>query len=287
MRPTPAAPSWEGGGGCAIYRFVPLVYLAVIPIWGVLTVLWAWNTYRRNLTSARDLHRLLCWVPTLHFINGVISLFYFSSCPWEGTAGIISALLWAVVTILKEPVILLCLLLVAKGWCITRDILHRRELCIAGSTVALLYAATSLQLFMSSLVSFVPLAVMCLVMLVDIVVSIFANLRVLKAQLIVLRSFGINPCTTPVHRKYVMFVRLAVFSAAYTMLEIALHAVFPRRADERYWLFVTLHSATEILVSAAIGYTFRAQPLNVHFLQVQRVRPMQAPPAYDRTNMHC
>jgi hypothetical protein len=263
--------TWEEEDGCTIYRNVPYVYLVVVPVWWFLTTLWAWNTYRRNLASARDLHRLLCWVPTLQFINGVLSLFYFSSCPWKYTIDLIYAMLWAVVTILKEPVILLCLLLVAKGWCITRNNLNRREVCMAGSTVALLYAAISIQLSMSSLISLVPMVIMYLVMLIDIAVSIYSNLRVLKAQLLVLRSFGIDPSTTPVHRKYIMFVRLAKGIAVYTLLEIALHTSFPRQADESYWLFVALHSLMEILVAVVIGYTFRAQPLNVHFQQVQQV----------------
>jgi len=69
-------------------------------------------------------------VPALQFISGVLSLFYFSSCPWDGTIELVYAMFWAVMTILKEPVILLCLLLVAKGWCITRNHLNRREVRI-------------------------------------------------------------------------------------------------------------------------------------------------------------
>ena len=41
---------------------------------------------------------------------------------------------------------LLCLLLVSKGWCITRNTLQRREVCLAGCNLALLYAAVSVQL---------------------------------------------------------------------------------------------------------------------------------------------
>ena len=41
---------------------------------------------------------------------------------------------------------LLCLLLVSKGWCITRNTLQRREVCLAGCNLALLYAAVSIQL---------------------------------------------------------------------------------------------------------------------------------------------
>ena len=41
-------------------------------------------------------------------------------------------------------------ILLAKGWCITRHFLHRREVCVAGSILALLYASVSVQMSQSS-----------------------------------------------------------------------------------------------------------------------------------------
>ena len=46
-------------------------------------------------------------------------------------------------TMCVAQVLLLCLLLIAKGWCITRHTLQRREVCISGAVLALLYAAVS------------------------------------------------------------------------------------------------------------------------------------------------
>ena len=62
---------------------------------------------------------------------------------------------------------------------------------------------------MQSVVSMVPMVCMYLAMLADITFSILANLRILKAQLMALRSFGIDPRSTPAMTKYKMFVRLA------------------------------------------------------------------------------
>ena len=52
---------------------------------------------------------------------------------------------------------LLCLLLVAKGWCITRGSLERKEIAIAAVSVAALYAAVSVQLSLGSVISLVPM----------------------------------------------------------------------------------------------------------------------------------
>eukprot|EP00316_Scyphosphaera_apsteinii_P020189 CAMPEP_0119313406 /NCGR_PEP_ID=MMETSP1333-20130426/28978_1 /TAXON_ID=418940 /ORGANISM="Scyphosphaera apsteinii, Strain RCC1455" /LENGTH=671 /DNA_ID=CAMNT_0007318237 /DNA_START=28 /DNA_END=2043 /DNA_ORIENTATION=- len=254
---------------CTVYEYVPLVYLLLVPIWWLLTVLWTWNTYRANVASARDLHRLLCWVPVIQFVHGILSLFNYSSCPWEGTVTLVYATFWAVITILKEPVMLLCLLLVAKGWCITRNSLHRREVCVAGTIVALLYAAVSVQLSLQSAVSLAPMVLMYLAILGDVALSILSNLRILKAQLLALHSFGIDPRTTPVHRKYRMFVSLAKFTSLFVLLEAAIHIAFTDQSF--YWLFVLLHQTMELVIAIGIGYTFRAQPFNVLFQQVQQV----------------
>ena len=60
----------ELGFSCDKYMYMPLVYLLLVPVWWLLTVLWTWNTYRAHAASARDLHRLLCWVPTMQFVHG-------------------------------------------------------------------------------------------------------------------------------------------------------------------------------------------------------------------------
>jgi len=261
----------ESSLDCSIYAYVPLVYLLLVPVWWLLTVVWTWNTYRANAASARDLHRLLCWVPVVQFVHGILSLFNYSSCPWEGTIALVYATFWAVATILKEPVMLLCLLLVAKGWCITRNALTRREVCVAGSIVALLYAAVSVQLSLQSIISLLPMVAMYLAVLADVACSILANLRILKAQLLALRSFGIDPRSTPVHRKYLMFIRLARFTFLFVVLETSIHTAFTGHHDSFYWLFVLLHQLMELVIAVGIGYTFRAQPFNVLFQQVQQV----------------
>ena len=53
---------------------------------------------------------------------------------------------WVIVSILKEPVMLVCLLLVAKGWCITRASLTSSEVAVSSTIVTCLYAAVIVQL---------------------------------------------------------------------------------------------------------------------------------------------
>lgn len=259
----------DDGIDCSIFRNVPFIYAGTSPIWLLITLLWFYNTGWLNEASARDIHRLLGWVPAVQFVHALLSLFNYSACPWKSPLALVAATFWAVLAILKEPLLLLCLLLLAKGWCITRNALTRREVGIAACTVALLYAAVSIQLSVASVVALVPMVIMYLVMLVNIWLSINDNLRILKAQMFAIQSFGIDPRTTPVYTKYWMFRRLKVFTAMYVVFETAVHSIFS--ATGVFWVFVLLHQLFELFIALSIGYTFRAQPFNVMFQQVQQV----------------
>merc|ERR1719399_1697652 len=249
-----------------------MVYVIAVPVWLGLTIAWGVNTYRVNAASAKDLHKLMCWVPLMEFVHGLLSLFNYFSCPWESILSLVYATFWSIVTILKEPVMLLCLLLVAKGWCITRLYLHRREVCVAGSILALLYASVSVQMSLPSPIATVPMVIMYLAMLLEIGWSIWINLRVLKAQILALRSLGVDPLTTPAHKKYMMFRRLAVFTALYAALELAVHWGFSNGSGSTpFWLFLAMHQLLELVIATSIGVTFRAQPFNILFQQVQQV----------------
>ena len=70
-----------------------------------------------------------------------------------------------------------------------------------------------------------------------------------------------------------MFVCLALYTALYVLLELIVHLTFSGRSDASFALFVLLHQLTELLVAVGIGYTFRAQPFNVHFHQIQQAAP--------------
>ena len=58
--------------------------------------------------------------------------------------------------ILKEPVILVCLTMVAKGWCITRASLDQHELAILAALITLLYISVVVQLSWKSPLSIIP-----------------------------------------------------------------------------------------------------------------------------------
>ena len=130
---------------CDKYTYTPFVYLALAPVWWALGALWALKTYTQWSAQYRPIHSLLCAVPAIQLVHSILSICAFSACPWEGTRSMVFAVAWAMLTGLKGPIMLQALLLVAKGWCITRDELSRREGCLMALNLAFLWMAVSVH----------------------------------------------------------------------------------------------------------------------------------------------
>lgn len=132
---------------CTRFEHVQTVFVPFFLSWVLVLVGWCFNTYYKNAASANSMHRMLTWLPAVECLYTFLCIFYYGSCPWESFVSQLVAAALLMVVILKEPLNLLCLLLVAKGWCITRDSLHHGENRIIVVTVVLLYASVVFQLF--------------------------------------------------------------------------------------------------------------------------------------------
>ena len=112
--------------------------------------------------------------------------------------------------------------------------------------------------------------VMWLLMLINVAVSIMTNLRVLKAQLLAIRSFNVDATTTPAWVKYKMFRRLGLYVTAYYLLDLFLFILQWRKLAAP-WVPALFRQVLESLTCIAIGVAFRPRPLSAVFEQVQEV----------------
>jgi len=234
-------------------------------------MLWAWNN-SRNGRHVRDLHRRLAFVPLLGLAQAGLSVLFYTHCPWVMTPFIfLLSLCWVLVTIVKEPVIILCFVLVSKGWGITRDELSRCDSVRIGATILAMFISMTVQMTVDTHLAVLATVALYVILCIEVSTSIKTNLLVLKAQLYALRQYSIDPRSTPVYHKYFMFRRLTWLAGGYVLVELGLHLSFEftGRYDGVWWPFLLAHQGSELLFAMCIGYTFRATPLNVLFQRVQ------------------
>ena len=257
---------------CEANQNSPYVYAAALPIWLVFLVWWSHDIYFVHRQHAHELHHMLWCIPALSAVFSLLSICYYEMCPWDlGYQQLVSAA-WVVLVILREPVFVVCLLMVAKGWRITRNDLAQNEIALCGTVVLLLYATVTIQLSIGGLLSAIPQLLVWFGLLVVVLSAVITNLRVLKAQLLALRSFNIDATTTPAFTKYSMFAWLLVFASIYFGLDITLFALAAANVGGQAWLWHALcRQILELALTISIGWIFRARPFNVLFEQVQQL----------------
>ena len=134
----------------------------------------------------------------------------------------------------------------------------------------LLYSSIVVQFASTHWAAVIPMLVMWSAMLVNVIASILANLRVLKAQLLALRTFNVDATTTPAFTKYRMFVTLLVCTVLYYVMDITIF-IFASLKLVPPWASALARQLLEIITAALIGHAFRARPLNAMFEQVQQI----------------
>jgi len=177
---------------CHLWKPAAYVHLAALPLWVMLVCWWVLFSLRHE-QHVQDLHKLLSWVPLVELAHALLSAFHFLFCPWRSMIQKVWGAAWVVVSILKEPIMLVCLLMLAKGWCITRQRLQYKEVVHSSLLITLLYMCVIIELSSTGVATLVPTILMFGVMLGAVVSAILVNLRVLKAQLLVLRAFSGRP----------------------------------------------------------------------------------------------
>jgi hypothetical protein len=187
---------------CTRYEDTPMVYMVASPLWLLLLIYWAYSIHVKHAQYANDMHRMLVWVPAVQAMQGALSIGYFNACPWESNVSMLLATLWVVITIIKDPVILFCLLMVAKGWCVTRAALSPNEVFSASVIASLMYISIISMYAMAmadanKVLSMMPTLVTYAVMLWHVMTAISFNLRILKAQLFALRRQAPRPLRSP------------------------------------------------------------------------------------------
>jgi len=249
---------------CDRFDNVSEVFSAFFPLWVLMLSVWCYLAYSKHPQEATGLHKVLTALPAVECLYTFLCIFYYRSCPWESIGSQLVAAVLLMVVILKEPLNLLCLLLVSKGWCITRETLgsgENRVLVISG---VFLYASVVFQLFGNTVYWMIPILLAYIVLFGNVMVSIYTNLRVLKSQLLAIATFNISPATTPAYAKYRMFQRLACAALAYVLLELGIH-LGTYFAKSPIWVFHLLHQAMELAIIGYVGHTFRVRPSNSVF----------------------
>ena len=268
---------------------LPTAYMALVGGWAVVLVLWV-----LNLCKFRDhnvvLQRVLTLVPVAKFISVGLRMAYYQQ--GAATGDLPSSIMYFsyIVYILYKAAFFSVLLLIAKGWLISRPSLDESEqrslFCIVMSFCLMLVGYAFFPSFQSSY----GLLMLCGVyfwIIHTVFASSLRNVRALEMQIYMIRQHGVDPATTPVPARMRMFYKFRTYLALFVFSDLLITTVVTIALTRMLWLEITLHEVVDILFFIGIGWTFRMREFNPYFYEIpiaqsaHQIPTVQAVPVQD------
>eukprot|EP00741_Cyanophora_paradoxa_P005933 tig00000949_g5751.t1 len=244
------------------YAPVPALYGAVVGVWILYALLWIFSWYRFRRRHNVVLQRAMTVVPAMKTVLGAVTVTFFRSCIGSGSGECELPLfgLYVTVWVLYECSQFTVLLLISKGWCVTRANLAMEEHRHIKIIVLLLGLSLLAYYVLNQLFAF-GLIVVYFILLGSIFSNLSVNLRALKAQLLLIRQHQIDPLTTPAYGKFRMFRALQTIMTTYVFCNMMLQVVVALLLNMQ-WVNMLLREILDLLMYTFLGWTFRFRRRN-------------------------
>lgn len=244
--------------------FLPVVYAILAGIWGFSAIVWMLHI-RSFPDAVVDLQNRMKLVPLVQCAYAVMTaITLYTESRLVGTARnfvinttILSQLF--ALSVSAEVVVL-----IAKGWKITRPTLHAREYQWI-RFVALLWA-TSYSILKNSMVKHVAVFLIWGISWASVTFMIWYNsafnMNMLKYQITMVRQMNIDHLRTPVYTKYMLFRRFRGLLGLYMFLA-CIFGVMGLANDVTsqtwQWSSIVGDETLNYLLYVSLGYTFRCR----------------------------
>ena len=241
---------------------LPDLYLAFLIVW---TVLCAWQMFQFGVIHAATittLHKMMLIVPLFKMVACAIGMLKWETVSrigylpdWIGKAGVFA-------DCFNNAATFGALLLIARGWLITRRHIPVSEFQSTVTSVVLLIVLTlTYKLYDLDNLSFFALAILYMTILALILSSVARNIRELKMQIMILRQADIEPEGTPAHEKAVMYRRLQLILFSFICTKIFLEMVLLFLRDYP-WVGHLANVLVDMILCVSVSYTFRLRQPN-------------------------
>ena len=260
----------ELGTGRAPIAAIFLIYLIV---WSVVTVIIVANM-ASNWRSNVALSKYILLVPLLMIAKTAPSYTYWRNCGATGycETAVEAELLYSLAKAAVRVGLFHLLLLIAKGFCITRPRLERVEMKVMFCIIAALGVATFFANYIGGFVG-----VGLLIVYIAVIWFIFGNInisvRALNAQLHLIAQAGVDPRSTPAHVKLAMFVAFQKGMTSYVFADFLNYFISGYFFQHMAWVSILVEEALDLFIFAVVAYTFRLRKFSPYTSHVPESSP--------------
>ena len=239
------------------YIPLPVMYRTFAVFWALLFITQVYFGLVLHHRQMTGLHRLFLALPMIKTMHEVVGMFKWTVLSSYGYLPDWVELMSALSISVNEASTYFILVLIARGWLVTRRTLPVNEVQ-STMTVAILLFVLNLTYWYYQLnnMTFFALAIMYMVTLAIILSNTARNIRELKMQIMILRQADIDPTSTPAHMKETMYrsFQFYVFTFVCTRIFLEMVMLF---LHEYPWIGHMFAELLDLLLCVAVGYAFR------------------------------
>ena len=241
---------------------LPRMFLGLMLTWMFFMFAQGAHAFHWHASRVTNLHRIMIAVPMFKIVHCATGMFKWSTMSVRGYFPDWVQLLHVSAMTLNQAATFGTLLLVARGWLITRRHLPNSEKQTTVTAITLLVVLNFAYRYYSlSNFSFFALAILYMTILALILSSVARNIRELKMQIMILRQADIDPTSTPAHLKAIMYRRYQLILFAFVCTKIFLEMVLLFLRDYP-WVTNLFSETVDMILCVAVGYTFRLRSNN-------------------------
>lgn len=245
---------------------LPAVYAVFTVLWAVSSIVWLAHIHAFKDNAVIDLQTRMKLVPMAQcaYVGMTCLSLHTETSVVENTAHDFVLNVTILMQLFALSLSAEVVVLIAKGWKITRATLHVREHQWI-RFVTLLWA-TSFAILKHSIVKHMTVFLVWGIAWASVVFMIWYNsafnMNMLKYQIAMVRQMNVDPLRTPVHTKYMLFRRFRCILGLYMFLSCAL-GVLGLMNDATnpgwQWRTVVVDEGLNYVLYVTLGYTFRCR----------------------------
>lgn len=234
---------------------LPSMSMTFMIVWGLVLLAWMhnWFTHREQKIL---LHRIICLIPFIKFLYMNYRIYYWMKFSREGEITHIDRALYEASIALSEMILYTVVLLVSKGYCITRGTIMLTEKKAIGVVVITLASAALLYRLLQSYYLF-ALVIMYIVVFKYTFAGLQYHIMTLKSQLLLIGQYLPNVNDTPVSEKYKVFKSFQVALVVFVFVNSLFLVVVVFFLNYYHWVEVLLKETVELGLLIFLGYLFR------------------------------
>ena len=244
------------------YIPLPMMYRLFTISWCALLVAHTYFCFAYHSDKVTALHRMMIALPLLKITYEAASMLRWQTMSKYGYLPNWVLMSHFACSAANQAATFGILILVARGWLITRRTLPVGERQTTTTLVLLLFVLNFAYRYSSfNNMTFFALAITYMTILAIILSNIARNVRELKMQLMILRQADIDPVSTPAHTKTEMFRKFQLYMFSFVCTRVFLEMVL-LFLHQHPWIGHLFNETLDAALCVAVAHAFRLREPN-------------------------